>query len=86
LQFADFWQDFTNRSAGLAGYKFLTKNLFQQFFKMKTFTPSSKNILYFSCYDVFNWVTPGQSATSCLELFRIFIMMQRSSFKQIIVT
>jgi len=33
--------------AGLAGNKFLTKNLFQQFFKMKTFTPSSKNTLLF---------------------------------------
>jgi len=31
--------------AGLTGNKFLTKNLFQQFFNMKTFTPSSsKNI------------------------------------------
>jgi len=34
--------------AGLAGNKFLTKSLFQQFFKMRTFTPSSsKNILLF---------------------------------------
>jgi len=34
--------------AGLAGSKFLTKNLFQQFYKAKTFTPSSsKNILLF---------------------------------------
>jgi len=28
--------------AGLVSNKFLTKNLFQQFFKMKTFTPSSQ--------------------------------------------
>jgi len=34
--------------AGLAGNKVLTKHLFQQFFKMKTFTPSSKNIQCFS--------------------------------------
>jgi len=27
--------------AGLAGINFLTKNMFQQFFEMKTFTPSS---------------------------------------------
>jgi len=27
--------------AGLAGNKFLTKNLFKQFLEMKTFTPSS---------------------------------------------
>jgi len=34
--------------AGLAGKKFQIKNLFQLFFKMKTFTPSSsKNILLF---------------------------------------
>jgi len=34
--------------AGLTGNKFPNKNLFQQFFKMKTFTPSSsKNILLF---------------------------------------
>jgi len=37
-------------------------------------------------YDVFNWVTPGQSTTSCLQLFGIFIMMQRSCFKQVIVS
>jgi len=30
--------------AGSVGNKFLTKNLFQQFVEMKTFTPSSKNI------------------------------------------
>jgi len=50
---------------------------------MKTFTPSSKNILV---YDVFNWVKPGKSTTSCLRLFGIFIMMQRSCFKQIFVS
>jgi len=33
--------------AGLTGNKFLTKSLFQKFFKVKTFTPSSKNILIF---------------------------------------
>jgi len=34
--------------AGQAGNKFLIKNVFQQFFKMKPFTPSSsKNILLF---------------------------------------
>jgi len=37
-------------------------------------------------YDVFNWVTPGQSTTSCLQLFGILIMMQRSCFKQVIVS
>jgi len=47
LQLAGFLAGFTNRLAGLTGNKFLTKNLFQQFFKMKTFTPSSSNI-YFS--------------------------------------
>jgi len=77
--------------AGLAGNKFLTKNLFQQLFKMKTFTPdlpsSSNNSLYFSSYDVFNLVTPGQSTSSCLQLFRIFINViwrekAASTFKQ----
>jgi len=35
--------------AGLPRNKFLTNNLFQQFFKMKTFTSSSsKNIVYLS--------------------------------------
>jgi len=34
--------------AGLVGNKFLTKHLFQQFFKMKTSTPSSsKNLFIF---------------------------------------
>jgi len=37
-------------------------------------------------YDVFNWVTPGQSTTNCVQLFGIFIMMQRSCFKQLIVS
>jgi len=37
-------------------------------------------------YDVFNWVTPGQSTTSCLQLYGIFIMMERIRFKQIIVS
>jgi len=45
---------------GLASNKFLIKNLFQQFFKMKTFTlRSSQNVLLFF-FDVFNWVTPGK--------------------------
>jgi len=36
--------------AGLADNKFLTKNLFQQFFKMKTFAPSlSKNMFPMTC-------------------------------------
>jgi len=56
---------------GLAGSKFLTKNLFQKFFKMKTFTPSSsKNVVTSLLYDVFNWVTPGKAqpaACSYLE-------------------
>jgi len=55
-----FYQDFTYR---LAGNKFLTKNLFQQFFKMKSFTPSE---IISRLYDVSNWVTPGQ-AQSCLQ-------------------
>jgi len=50
--------------AGLAGNKFLTKSLFEQFFKMKTYT--------YLLYDVFNWVTPGQSTTNCLQLFYNF--------------
>jgi len=37
-------------------------------------------------YDVFNWVTLGQSTTSCLQLFWIFMMMQRSCSKLIIVS
>jgi len=32
--------------AGLPGNKFLTKNLFQQFFKMKTFATSSSNNIF----------------------------------------
>jgi len=36
--------------------------------------------------DVVNWVTPRQSTDSCLQLFGIFIMMQRSCFKQISVS
>jgi len=45
---------------------------------MKTFKPSSKKNIYYLIYDVFNWVTPRQSTTNCLQLqlFRIFIMMQ----------
>jgi len=47
-QLADFLADFTNRFAGLAGSKSLTKNLYQEFFKMNTFTlSSSENIPYF---------------------------------------
>jgi len=30
-------------------------------------------------YDVFNWVTPGQSTTSCLQLFGIFMMQKAAS-------
>jgi len=26
-------------------------------------------------YDVFNWITPGQSTTNCLQLFGIFMMI-----------
>jgi len=49
---------------------------------MKTFTtPSSK--MCFSFYEVVNWVTPGQSTTSYLQLFGIFISMRRSCFTQI---
>jgi len=33
-----------------------------------------------------HWVTPGQSTTSCLQLFGIFIMMQRTCYKQMIVS
>jgi len=36
-------------------------------------------------YDIFNWVAPRQSTTSCLQLFVVFIMMQRRCFKQVIV-
>jgi len=71
--------------AGLGDNKFLTKNLFQQFFKMKTFTHSSSQntLLFFMTF--LNWVTTGLSTTNCLQLFGIFIMMQRSCFQQIIV-
>jgi len=31
-------------------------------------------------------VTPGQSTTSCLQLFGILVMMQRSSLKHMIVS
>jgi len=41
--------------AGLAGNKFLTKNLFQEFFKMKTSHLQKYTYLF---HDVFNWVTP----------------------------
>jgi len=73
---------FSSRVLPTTGNKVLTKNLLQQFFKLKTFTPSStKNIRTSLLYDVFNWVTPGQNTTSCLQLFGNFIMMQRSCFK-----
>jgi len=35
--------------AGSAGNKFLVKYLFQQLLEMKTFTPSSKTLLFFWC-------------------------------------
>jgi len=54
--------------AGFAGNKFLTKTLFQHLHQKYT------SLLY----DVFNWVTPGQSTNSCLQLFGIFIMMQEA--------
>jgi len=55
--------------AGLAGKKFLIKNMFQLFFKMKNFSPSSSK--YTSLYDVFNWEKPGQCTTRCLQLLGI---------------
>jgi len=30
-------------------------------------------------YDVFYWETPGQSTASCLQLFGIFMMMQKDA-------
>jgi len=76
LNLAGFYQ----RLAGVLINKLLTKNIFQHFFKMKAFTPSSsKNVQYFSpLWRFFIWVTPGQRTTSWLQLFGIFIMMQRS--------
>jgi len=71
--------------AGLAGNKFLTKNLFRQLFKMKTLKLLHQKI-YFSSLRRFYWIPPGQSTTSCLQLFGIFTMMQRSCFKQIIAS
>jgi len=42
--------------------------------------------IYLTFDDVFNCVTPGQSTTTCLQLFGIFIMMQKAAFKQVIVS
>jgi len=54
---------------------------------MKTFTPSFiKKYRPTSLYEVFNWVTPEQSTTNCLQLLKILIMIQRSCFKQITVS
>jgi len=52
---------------------------------MKTFTPSSSKIYIYFFHEVFNRVTPRQS-TSYLQLLGIFIMMQRSWFKQMIIS
>jgi len=70
----------------LAGDKLLTKNLFQEFFQDENFYTFFIKKYTSLLYDVFNWVTPGKSTTSCLQLFGIFIMMQRSCFKQICVS
>jgi len=43
---------------------------------MNTFIKNFASLLY----DGFNWVTPGQRTTSCLQLFEIFIVMQQSCF------
>jgi len=52
--------------AGLAEIKFLAKYLFQQFLKIKSFTPSSSKILYLLS-DGLYWETQGPpGATSCL--------------------
>jgi len=52
---------------------------------MKTFATSSSKNIFSLHYDFFNWITPGQSTNSCLQLLGIFIMIQESGFKQIIV-
>jgi len=79
-------QDLTNRLAGLPGNKLLTKSLFQQSFKMKTFTPSSKTLILFFMTFLIGYHEIKKSTTNCLQLFGIFIMMQRSCFNQITVS
>jgi len=59
--------------AGLAGNKFLTKTCFNSFSRWKLLHFFIKKYTSLHC-DVFNWATPWQSSTSCLQLFGIFIM------------
>jgi len=66
--------------AGLAGNKFLTENMFQQFFEMRTFILFSSKILNL-LYDTLHWATTGLATTTCFQSFGIFIMTQRSCFK-----
>jgi len=62
--------------AGLAGNTFLAK-MFQQFLEMKT-------LQIYLIENALNWTKPGRGTTSCLQSFVIFIMTQRSCFKQVI--
>jgi len=71
--------------AGLPEYQVTNswpKTCFNNFARWKLLHLHKK--LYFPSLWLFNWVTPGQSTTSCLQSFGIFMMMQRSCFKQII--
>jgi len=67
--------------AGLAGNKFLNKNTFQELFEIKTCTLFHQKILNLLQYTL-HWAT-GLWKTICFQPFGIFIMMQRSCFKQI---
>jgi len=58
--------------------------MFQQFLEMKT-----SHLLYKMIYlleNPLNWAKPGRDTTSCLQSFGIFIMTQRSYFKQVIAS
>jgi len=70
--------------AGITGNKFPDQKPISTVFQDENlYIFFIKNVLL---YDVINWITPGQSTTSCLQLFGIFIMMQASCFKQKIVS
>jgi len=55
--------------------------MFQQFL-MKTFHLLHHKIIYL-LLNALNWAKPGRSTISCLQSFGIFVMAQRSCFKQI---
>jgi len=57
--------------------------MFQQIFEMKTLHLLHYKIIYL-LENASNWAKPGRGATSCLQSFGIFIMTQRSCFKQVI--